>query len=220
MKFVSQPHCRPSKILRGFFLITCTIFALVNTACQTAPKRFDEIPQGQWKARALIRDKAEAKSHIVNLHFNALNGEKVRLDVTSTLGHHLASLVLNGNEVKYMVIQDKKFYQGRPSPDALQPMVAVPLDPRWLYNILFDKPIAEKNWTCTKDPEGIVMDCNQIRGLKISWANRRGVQKTVLVEHAKASVQLNFHDFSTKLLNRKNLFELEPPKNFRVIKLR
>lgn len=203
-----------SRLLNNCLLIFFSaVLVTIVLGCQTVPKKFDQFDQGQWQARALVRDKVKGKSHVVNLDLNAVKGEKLRMDVTSTVGIHVASLVLIGNDLKYALIRDKKFYQGRTSPSALQPVIAVPVDPHLFYNILFDQPVMAPNWKCSES-EGLVKECqNKVTKLSIRW-DRKGQFKTVFVEHEKGSLQLNFRSFESKVSDKAGLFELTAPKGF------
>ena len=97
-----------------------------------------------------MKDKEHSRTFIVILDFNAVRKENLRVDVTSTLGQHVASLVATNKEVRYYTSENKRFYTGTPRPEVLRPILAIPLDPRWLENILFDEAPIDGNWVCSK----------------------------------------------------------------------
>lgn len=201
-------------------IFVLSLLSVLN-ACVTAPKSLDGINEGQWKAKALIKDKDQARSYIVNLNMNAVRDQRARMDVTSTLGTGVASLLVDDREVKYILFDSKRFYFGSPQADVMRPILAIPFDPRWLRNILFDQPISEKTWTCTKEKDGWLKECRDgLSGLKITWSAREGEKKTILIEHPKASVQINVQSFRPKVEDRKNLFVLEAPNGYQKLRVR
>jgi hypothetical protein len=193
---------------------------LILSSCVSAPKNMGGVQEGQWKAKALIKDKEQSRSYIVNMKLNAVREQQARMDVTSALGTGVASLVADGKEVRYILFDSKRFYFGQPQADVMRPILAIPFDPRWLHNILFEIPLPEKSWTCVSS-DGWLNECrDSVTGLKISWSARKGAKKTILIEHAKASVQINVQSFEAKVEDRKNLFVLEAPQGYQKLRVR
>jgi len=205
---------------RHFILFMILVVSLLS-GCASAPMRLSNVKEGQWKARALIRDHEQARSFIVVLNLNAVRDERARMDVISTLGTGVASLVVENNEVRYVLFDSKRFYYGPPQPDVMRPILSIPFDPRWLHNILFEQPLPEKSWTCSKDGSGLLQECSDsVTGLKVNWSARQGEKKTVIIEHAKARVQINVQAFQPKVEDRKNLFVLEAPAGYQKLRVR
>lgn len=200
------------------FLLAFMILMLAG--CATAPVRLDGVREGHWKARALIKDKEQARSYIVNMNLNAIRGAQARMDVTSALGTGVASLVLDEKEVRYVLFDSRRFYYGQPTADVMRPILSIPFDPRWLHNILFEIPLPEKSWTCVSSG-GFVSECkDSVTGVKVTWSARQGPKKTILIEHARASVQINVQSFEPKVEDRKNLFVLEAPQGYQKLRVR
>ncbi|HMN67983.1 MAG TPA: hypothetical protein PKC28_05540 [Bdellovibrionales bacterium] len=201
-------------------LVTCLLMILGLAACSTAPTRLNDVKEGHWKARALIKDKDQSRSYIVNLNMNAVRDQNVRMDVTSALGTGVAILTADQKEVRYLLFDSKRLYYGPPQADVMRPILSLPLDPRWLHNILFDQTFGGKIWACDMEG-GFLKECrNDALKLKIGWANRQGDKKTILIEHPKASVQINVLAFKSKVEDRKNLFVLEAPAGYQKLKVR
>jgi hypothetical protein len=199
--------------MRALTLFVLTMFGLAG--CQTAPVRYNEQNEGQWAAKALVRNKREGRSAIVHLDVNAVQKEKLRMDVTAALGHPVASLVINGKRLTYVLIDSKQYYQGEPTSAALKPVLGVPLNPKLLYNVFFDLPIEDKSWTCTQDKSGYLIECREAgTELVIRWGERQGRRKLVTIDHPIGLVQINVSSFQPKVGAN---FELTPPKGFRVI---
>lgn len=201
---------------------TLLALSFLLSACATTPAvKLNNVTEGQWRAKALIKDKEQSRSYIVNLNFNAVKHERARMDVTSTLGTGVASLVVEPKEVRYVLFDSKRFYYGQPQVDVMRPILSLPFDPRWLNNLLFEEPIQDKGWTCEKDKDGGLASCRDaVSSTVVSWSSRAGEKKTLLIEHAKASVQINVNTFRPKVEDRKNLFVLEAPEGYQKLRVR
>ena len=157
-------------------------FAL--TSCQTGAIRYDQVQEGQWTAKVLIHNKKTDRSYAVKINVNAQYRKRIRLDITHTFKGHLASLVLDGSKIHYLLVPERKFYAGKASSRSLQALLPVPIHPKLFYNLFFDRPIGQKGWACLKDKEGYLSECKSDR-LKIRWANRKGVHKNIFVDHKR-----------------------------------
>ncbi len=178
------------------------------------------VQEGTWTSKVLVRDKTENKSFILNVDAKAQWQKKLRLDIMSPITGHVASLYMNERQVKYLLVPQKKFYVGTASDQILRPVLMVPLNPNWLYNIFFDRPIEEKNWSCTQDQQGRVEQCkNLAQKMTITWKDRAGERKTVLLDHSLGSLQMNFVTFAAKVSDPEKAFQLEAPKNFEKLKV-
>lgn len=206
--------------MRSLNLILAVCFILL-AGCASKPMVMSNQDQGNWRARALIKDKELSRSFIVVLDFNAVRRKSTRLDVTSTLGQQVASLVVNDSTVNYHTADAKKFYTSAPRPEALRPILSIPLDPRWLQNILFEEPIPAKSWTCKSDKDGFLIECkDKATELTISWRDRKGVKRRIDLVHPKAEIQISFISFSPKISKPEKLFTLDAPSGYQKIKLR
>lgn len=193
---------------------------LLLSSCATGPLRYDQQPEGQWQAKALIRNKKEGKSAVVGLDINAVQLQKLRMDVTAALGHPLASVVMDGDHLTYVLMESKQYYQGQASDSSLKPLLALQINPRLLYNVLFDLPIEDKSWTCTKDSSGFLSECKNLgEQTLIRWSERKGRRKLVRLENSTGMVQINVSGFQPKVEDRAQLFTLKPPKSFKPIRL-
>ncbi len=189
--------------------------------CASTPLKLQKFNDRNWQGRALVRDRAQGASYIINVNFNAKRGKAVRMDVTDTLNTPVASLLNQGGDVKYVIYRSKKFFYGAAQPNVMKPILSIPFDPRWIESILFDEPIAEKSWSCTKDKAGLLSECkDSVTGLTVRWMGRSGSRKTVEITHAMAEVQINFKEFRSKVENRNNLFELEAPQGYQKLRVR
>ena len=193
---------------------------MMLAACAGAPLKYAGVNEGHWKAKALIKDLDQSRSYIVNLNLNARREGYARMDVTSALNTGVASLVASPKDVRYLLFASKRFYYGTPTADVMRPILALPFDPRWLLNLLFETPIKEKGWTCVTSGDWLDSCREPGLGLKVTWSARRGAGRTIFIEHSKATVQLNVLSFEPKVEDRKNLFDLEAPAGWTKLRVR
>lgn len=183
-------------------------------------KDFSKFKEGQWEGKALIRDKQNAKSGIVNLKIKAVTGEKLRMDFTSPIGTHIASVLMLGDEVQYLNVTDKALYKSKASVTSFKNILLVPIDPQAFYSVLFDRPVEDKNWLCTKDSNGMVASCTDNKsGLIIEWKSREGDKRTIGIQHKLASVQINLYNFEDTIESPDKAFNLAAPANFKTKKM-
>ncbi len=186
----------------------------------TAPQNFSEYNEGEWDGKVLVHDKKESKSAIVNVKVKAVNGERLRIDVTSTMGTHLASLLVVGDNLEYLDMNEKSVLRAKANRVSLRDLLRVPIEPQALYSVFFDKMPAGKNWVCIADAQKLVKSCHDSKtGLKIDWISRDGRKRTIGFEHTQASVQMSLFDFESKVKDPEKAFTLKVPSSFKVKKM-
>lgn len=204
-----------------FHKILLSFLILLISACATAPVKLTDYGQGHWRAKALIKDLEQNRSYVVYLNFNAVKDEQARMDVSSALGTGVASLVVGPKDVRYILFDSKRFYYGPSQSSVMRPILAMPFDPRWIHNVLFEKPLVDKEWQCTRDQRGFIENCfDSATDTRIVWSARHGDRRSVVLEHPKASVQITFQSFQPKVEDRKNLFVLEAPEGYEKLRVR
>ncbi|MDB2425907.1 hypothetical protein N9W41_00010 [bacterium] len=190
------------------------------TACQTTPVNYSQKTQGYWKAKALVNDKKNNINHIVYLEINAIKNKKLRMDIISPLGGHLASIILNGKKASYLNMEKKIIYTGRASARALAKVASVPIDPKLFYNVVFDLPVKNKSWNCINDEAGNIKLCKGLKtGTTISWGRTTDAKKSVFVENRKVKLQINFRSYKSEVEARSNLFEFKKIPGFKNIRI-
>lgn len=201
-------------------IILSVVMMLTLLGCGFQSIKMDQLQEGNWKARALVRDIEQSRSYIVNLNFNAIKNEKARMDVTSALNTGVAVLVSDAKEVRYILFDSKRFYFGANQSNVMRPILSIPFDPRWIHNVLFELPFPN-GWKCKTDSGGWLQECSESgRGLKVTWSSRQGARRTISIDHAKAIVQIHIQSFKPKVEDRKNLFVLEAPAGYQKLRVR
>ena len=199
-----------------------TLFCLaIFSGCATVPTTYDEAKmQGQWDAKAQVRDLEKNKTNNVSLEVMAEKDRFLRMEVSGTLGVSVASFLMKDAEVSYAIHTQKRFISGPASEKALSPLLNVSVDPRWLYNVFFDLPISEKNWTCQSSVENVVESCSRLQdGMKIVWSERQGERKRVTISGAKFELQILVKGFRPKVQSPEKAFSLNAPDGYKRYKL-
>lgn len=190
------------------------------TGCQTTgPVKYHQVEKGSWQTRILVRDKKKAQSFIVNVDLKAEASGKLRMDATSSFGQHLASLVINGKSVTYIVVPQKKYFKGKVSRTTLKRAIGVNINPNLLFPMIFEQPPASSDWICTKDKKGYLNKClHEKDGIEMTWKNRDAGRKLVTFDHERAKIQMNFAGFDPEFLPTAKTYRLKIPRSFRRIR--
>jgi hypothetical protein len=213
------PNSKLVRNLSGVLLLLAATSFISGCALFT-PKNFSQFKEGEWQGKVLIHDKKEQRSGVVNLKVKAVDGEQLRLDVTSPIGTHLASILLSGDRLEYLNVADKTVYQSKASKDSLRDILKIPLEPQTLYSVLFDKAMANKNWSCSSDKNGLIAECKDSKsGMDVVWVSREGAKRTIEIQHSSASIQMNLYDFNSKVSDPSKAFQLKVPSSFKVKKI-
>lgn len=151
------------KIQKQFSILAILWLSIFLTNCQSKPIiQEDALPNTdtvitsqKWEAK--VTDLKSEKSRIVYLQVfkktNArqqTNTSSFRIEVTGTLSTRVASIVLAPEKISYALHLQKKFFTGKPSPAAMEPMLGVAIDPNILIKNLTEKS-KEKNFSLSSE---------------------------------------------------------------------
>ena len=180
----------------------------------------DVSPEGKVITKILVEDLKTKKSHLLNMTVKAQKDGPLRMDVTTSVGIHLFSLVTTDEGVEYILVRQKKYYRGENSEMAMKPILNMPLDPNHLRNLIFQMPIADKDWSCT-DQEGVLRDClNMRRRIKVMWKKDKSDRPLIDIRYSRrARVQINVRDVSEFDGDPEKTFKLKVPKSFKKVRI-
>jgi hypothetical protein len=206
-------------LMRKYILLW--FFSAVGISCATKPVDFNsEKREGQWEAKAQIKNLENGKTNTVSLDVVSQKDEALRMEVTGTMGVSVASFLLKGSDVAYEIHAQKRHISGPASEKALQPLLNISVDPRWLYSVFFDEPVTAKDWTCEMGPDQLVGSCERsVEPVKIQWLDRQGERKRVIISNAKFELQVLVKNFETKVQSPERAFRLESNRNYKRYKL-
>lgn len=196
--------------LNRLLFLPCWIAIALLTSCVSKPPRdFTKISEGYWKAEVALKDKVNNKNFFFSMKINAIKNKKLRMDVISPLGDVLASLALRGNELEYYLAQENRYYEGPSTPKVMVDLIQMPMNPKWFHHIFFDTPVRSKMWSCTNDNSGFLQECKNLKsGLKVSWTERSGDQRVVVIQNKTSYIKMALKNYSPKVESRKSLFQI------------
>lgn len=200
--------------LPRFVTHSLLFIALVSTiSCGSAPVRFDQLNKGEWKARALIRDKNKRKTNIVYVDMIAERPKNLRMEVTTSFGMNVAVLAMNSETLSLAIVPQRKFFSGKSGAHVLEPLIHISLDPKFLVDFIFDaEPPAP--WKCTRDKNNFLQECDLNDAIKVTWSNRELGRKTLDIQSKDHQLQLDLSGFRPNVELNNTTFILEQPGGF------
>jgi hypothetical protein len=200
------------KIIRLFATVLTAGFF---SACATQPVAYNSTKdEGQWEAKAQIKNLQSGKADTISLDVISVKDQALRMEVSGTLGVHVASFLMKESDVSYSVHTQKKYYSGAVSEKSLRPLLRADIDPRWLYSIFFDSPL--KGWTCVGEP---IEKCQRSDGTKVQWSERNGEKKRITISNQQFELQVLVKSFTTKVQSPDKAFSLDAPESYKRYKL-
>jgi hypothetical protein len=197
---------------------------LILSACATAPsKGLKSVADsagvdralGEWVAKILVEDKIHDQNHSLRAECIAREPDQLRMDVTSSMGIYVASLTLNKNQMQSLLPRQHKFLEGPARSAAIESLIHLPLDPRWLIALLFDHDLPAVDWTCQKDAHDFKQHCQLKRSdVAITWQERSDIRRVLLLESPRAKVHLSIEPVSTKAQVSTGTFHLDVPEGY------
>jgi hypothetical protein len=188
---------------------------MVLSACTTTPVTYNSSKdEGQWEAKAQIKDLQSGKSNTLSLDVMSVNNQALRMEVSGTMGIHVASFLMKHSDVAYAIHPQKKYFSGPVSEHALRPLLRADIDPRWFYSIFFDEPL--RGWNCTGNP---IEKCQRSDGTLVVWSERNGEKKRITISNPQFELQVLVKNFMTKVQSPDKAFSLDAPDSYKRYKL-
>ena len=195
---------RELQLLISILLLLSYLIGL--SACVTSP--FINLHQeGTFISKIRITDIENQKSFIFNLDVFARKPSSLRLEITTPIGFHIASLILQENQVTLIVPSKKIYRQSEPHTEVLKDVIPLAINPLWIIPILFEQPLP--SWGCIFDQKGHINEC-KINSFNIIWTKRMGHKKTLKISSQIFEMTIYIKEFKPDLPSDPKLFI--PPK--------
>jgi hypothetical protein len=193
---------------------------ILLSGCATSPVTSGGYEKAQWATKAMIRDLKENKTQTLNIDILAIKNQKARFEISAMLGYQVGSLVMNQQDIAFIIYPKKVFYYGRNSERALSQLLDLPLHPMNLTYIAFDEPVRGQGWQCLKGLDGFLISCeNPARKLLIKWIERKEGTKKVVITAPQFEMQWYFENPQTEVQFKNEIFTLKQPEGFKAIQL-
>lgn len=172
-------------------------------------------PQAQlWSARLQVENLETEKKERVDLDVMAQRPSNLRMEVKGTFGVVGALGSLQQNVVTLVLPRQKKAYRGEAGPESLKSFLHIPLDPRILIPLFFDETIA--GWSCNGETD--IQQCTKGE-LKVQILERNEAKRRIQLSGPTFIATLIIRPLGTKVLDQKDVFQLDVPEGYKTYKL-
>lgn len=201
---------------RNFLLLTAAAFAI---GCQTKPvANSGSFQKARWESIAQINDLKKNKNQRLSIDILAVKNEKIRMEVSATLGYQVASILLNREGFKAVIYPQKKFYQGAAHERSIWQTLHVPVTPKALFAVMFDEPINGNNWVCEKNQNGLPELCVQRQmQIKVEWVRNENGTKVVKISSPNVDISWYFKNPEINFLEKPEMFILNAPQGYQTV---
>jgi hypothetical protein len=169
----------------------------------------------------MVRDLRKGKSALLTLDILAREPSQLRMEIAGSFGVHVASIALNGNEVRYILTQEKRFVTASAAADSFAKLVPVHLPPAALLAILFERPLPMSDWKCEKDPvTKLPFQCtHRGEGVSVTWVERNGRNRRLKIGAQDAEIEMVLDEAKSKVELNDGAFILTAPNGYRTERL-
>jgi hypothetical protein len=178
--------------------------------------------QGQWHAKAMVRDLKNHKSSELLLEIVAIEPSRMRMDVTSNgLGIYLASVAMNGDEVRVLLARERRFIISRADRSALAGLIPLRIPPQAILDLLFARPLDKKEWLCEDNAagggSGVERGCSLAgEHLTVVWNTSETIKRRFEINSPNGRVIMSVEESWPKVDIKPEMFFLTPPQDFRI----
>lgn len=198
--------------------------------CQTSKKidNINEISKGQWEAELFLKNKSKSQSYKLDLDLLAIKPNKLRIEVTTSLGIHLSSIVINEDQTQILLPREKKYFYGGVSRNIFKPLLKFSLDPQIIFNLLFENDffdqknnVSSKNWICERDQENKLKKCvDKQNGIQVEWEKNKADEKIVYIYSSAYELKINLNFIKSNFKVKSNTFKIPRPSRYQIYKFK
>ncbi len=206
-----------------FILLGISLISGFLTACQTFKKAEEptvspsSVKAGQWEAKAMIKSLETGEASVVSLDVLGQKPNPMRVEVTTSMGISLASILVKENEIEYLLPKQKKYYHGPLSESSLSPVLKIKIDPRILTAAFFEESF--NGWDCRAD-NGVMVACSTPEGVQVKWNREDPASKRVSITSPTFDVQVQIKKFVEKTELPPAALVLKVPTSYKTYKLK
>ncbi len=209
-------------ILKTIFLFHLTVLfwgcaSKSKIETEGVPGGVTDTVAGQWEAKAMIKSLESGEANVVGLDVIGLKPNTIRMEVSSSLGIALASIIIRNQDVEYVLPKQKKYYHGSISEQSLYPALNVKISPELLSAVFFEESYPK--WNCQAD-NGLIVSCTTPEGVKIQWERDGKSTKRISLSSSKFEVQVQMKNYKLKSNWAENTWAIQVPEGFKRYRLK
>lgn len=218
----NQIRTRISK--RSGFIPLLFLFSFtINVGCSTLAGKGEKTvvgeqgsAEGQWRAKALVKNKQTGKSNTLNMEIVAKEPSKLRIELTGTLGVYLASIAVNDERLSYILPREKKFVTAPADSSAFRDLTPAKISSRDLIRILFDRQLPERDWNCEHSATNQPSSCrNRDGSLIVRWEDRKEGVRRLKIDSTSSELSMVIEEAKSNVEIGPDIFELKPPEGYK-----
>lgn len=219
----STPFRNLSNILGFIFIV------LFLSACQTGSKKSNlsttddvQTKPSYWVFKTNVYSSKKNKNISGYTHVTFMNPQLIRIDIYDPLGLiNAGTLIYKEGQFEAIMPLERKYFFGVATAETMNRILKSPVEPSLFTNIIFQKKLSDKGWSCQTDPDGLVKDCSHRQsGIDILWKDKMTDKDGwVQVSHNEGEVDLKLK--SSKFITQlpKTKFELQVPSSYEKFKV-
>lgn len=204
-------------IFKKYFLFSFFIFIF---SCSQKEIKEGSYEKASWETKAQFEDLKENHSHSFSIDIYAIKNDKIRLEVTGTLGYKVASIVLDREKVLALIPSEKKFYKGSSSQEVMAKVLKVPVSPAVFFAIIFDQGLKGPGWKCSPDAQGLVKSCQYKDSISLTWERLENPKKVVHLKTKFSELHWYFKSLNIDWSPKPEVFQLSAPAGYQVIEIK
>ncbi|CAN5596454.1 hypothetical protein BH10BDE1_BH10BDE1_31580 [soil metagenome] len=210
------------------FLLSTLSFGCGTKSVTESPRKPPSVASefGQWRgsgsaSRTIVSEKgSKVENWTVNLEVVSRTPGFGRIEVTGAMGVYGGTIAWNKKETRILLPGQRKFVMAPNSYRAFSAILPFPISPGEVEAILFDRDfdaraLATRKITCRDVAEKQI--CSSVDGFSLE--RTRGYEEVAFeVKTADGGkVKMQLRPIKNKVAERDELWELEPPRGFKVI---
>lgn len=205
--------------MKYIFLLVCSHFFFLGCASKQL-KSIESSDSASWETKAQIKDLKRNKEQTVSIDMYSVKNKNLRMEVSATLGYQVASVVMDPEQISYVVYPQKRFYNGRNSDNAFSKVLGISIHPMNLSNIAFESPIRGKGWTCSQNESGLLKSCeNKDSKTQVQYVSREEGRKKVRILSPNFEMIWVLEAPDTSFQPKPEIFTLKVPNGYREVKI-
>lgn len=169
---------------------------------------------GKFQAKGEVRDKLKNKSYHLSLDLIAVKPDRLRVNVFSYFGNHIASFAMKSGQIRYILVTEKRYVSAPATEKAFHELMRISLEPSLLLNVLFDDSLP-KDWKCETDRNALPTICRNARtAASVQWQERSIDKRVVVFDNSESSLSLVLRPEKLDYAVDAKEFELNKPAGF------